>query len=99
MSCNFLLLLLLRIVSHVTINKNILFKEFFYEKKSIDVCNSIFEICTHLMLDVCHFIEIHRNMGHTFGTSANKITFTHAVKPYYMPKPKNASVISLCYDT
>ena len=47
------------------------------------------------MLGVCHFLEIHRKVGCTFGTGANKITFTHAVKPYYVLKARNALVISL----
>ena len=51
------------------------------------------------MLGVCHFLEIHHKVGCIFGTGANKITFTHAVKPYYILKAKNALVIPLCYDT
>jgi len=51
------------------------------------------------MLGVCHFLQIHRKVGRTFGTNANKTTFTHAAKPYYILKAKNALVIYLCYNT
>jgi hypothetical protein len=53
--------------------ENILYKEFFTRKKMYwrQVWNSIFEIFTRLMLDVCHFLEIHRKVGRNFGTRAN----------------------------